>query len=108
MVLPVFVESDEDLTEGDFEAIDEVVRAYFTAASQADYVNLHELLPKVSSLEGFHKLPDDFYSENFIKTLKSKEGDVQEPSPGDNLVRCVNDTLKPLSQPEVLSSCTVY
>ena len=93
------VESHEDLTEGDFEAIDEVVSAYFTAAPQADYVNLDELLARVSSQEGFHKLPDDFDCENFIKTLKSKEEDAQEPRPGDNLVRGVNDTLTSLLQP---------
>jgi len=106
--LPVSVESDEDLTEGDFEAIDEVVSAYFTAAPQADYVNLDELLARVSSQEGFHKLPDDFDCENFIKTLKSKEEDAQEPRPGDNLVRGVNDTLTSLLQPELFARTKIF
>ena len=99
---------DEPLFDGDFEEIDEVARAYFDSVSQTntdnDCIDLDILLTQMSESEEFHKMPDDFDHDNFLKSLLQKEDELHAPE----LVSNVNSIFSALRQPETLQSTKLF
>ena len=88
--------------EEDLQEIDEAVSSYLaTKVSEAetDTVNLAEVLEKLSSMENFRSIPEEFNTAEFVTSLTKTE-EVTEVS--RSLQKSVNGILSYLSQPETL------
>ncbi len=75
------ITSTEELSEGELEEIDEVVRLYFASSSSSpisttsyssssDTVNLAKVMENLSSLESFKSIPADFSYDKFYQITK--------------------------------------
>ena len=98
---PADNESDDDSGDGDCDEINEVPSDYLASTSQAEVVDLDDLLLIVSSAEGFHKVPGGFNYKEFIGSLKAGD-QTNGPEQSQNLTRNVNDIFTSLMQPDLL------
>lgn len=99
---------DEEFVEDDLQEIDEAVSSYLaTKVSEAetDTVNLAEVLEKLSSMENFQSIPEEFNTAEFVTSLTKTE-EVTEVS--RSLHKTVNDILSYLSQPETLPQTRLF
>lgn len=80
---------------------------YLASTSQAEVVDLDDLLLIVSSAEGFHKVPDGFNYKEFIGSLKAGD-QTNGPEQSQNLTRNVNDIFTSLMQPDLLSKTSMF
>ena len=77
-----FSTADEELTEGEIEEIDDLVRSYFASSSSAppshcvsslETVDFNEVMKRLSSSDNFKSIPTDFDYDKFIKCLSKTE-----------------------------------
>ena len=110
------ITSTEELSEGELEEIDEVVRLYFASSSSSpisttsyssssDTVNLAKVMENLSSLESFKSIPADFSYDKFIKSLKKTE---HFSGQSNDLQSGVNGTFDFLLRDDVLSRTKLF
>ena len=72
-------DSDKEFVEEDLQEIDEAVSSYHATVSEAetDTVNLAEVLEKLSSMENFQSIPEEFNTAEFVTSLTKTEEETE-------------------------------
>ena len=106
------IASGEELTEGEIEEIDDLVRSYFASSSLAppctsslETVDFTEVMKKLSSSENSESIPVDFDYNKFVKSL-SKAETFSEKS--NDLQFAVNEVFEFLLRDDVVTRTKLF
>ena len=101
------MKTDEEFLVEDHQEIDEAVSSYLATVPEVETetVNLAEVLEKLSSLENFQRIPEDFNTAEFVTSL-TKTKEVTEVI--RSLKKSVNDIFSYLSHPETLPKTRLF
>ena len=106
------IASDEELTDGEIEEIDDLVRLYFASSSLAPpcasslkTVDLTEVIKKLSSSENFESIPVDFDYDKFVKSLLKTETFSEK---SNDLQFAVNEVFEFLLRDDVVTRTKLF